>query len=139
MNILIIYDPYGDTYTTKINCLFDRNILWKITVFDDILFIDANGSSLRFTHNFDKSDIIICYIYNLDTGCNFERIAEYFKPLIEEILMTRDIELMKYLYKSLFPLLNKMMLTQRMIDEYELPQKVPTKSARNYFFENLFL
>jgi hypothetical protein len=131
MDVLIIYDPYEDTYTTVVDYLFDRDTPWRITISEDILFIDTHGSSLKFTYNLGRSGILVFYSSDLNLVCNFERITKYLEPLIEEILTTRDIKLMKYLYKSLFPLLNRTVITQRMIDEYELPQKVPTKSARN--------
>ncbi len=125
MSVCIIYDPYNDEYAES-STLTSYHTTWSIDIFDNRLYLSARENCLEFTR--DGTDLLVepffetykpyddVYIHEVD------RIVEHFKYLIREIFLTGDTEKMIYLYKSLFPLLNRTIITQRMIDEYELPK-----------------
>jgi hypothetical protein len=66
-----------------------------------------------------------------EKNINLTRIANLLEPLIKEVLATRNTSQMIQLHKHLLPLLDRIIFTQQIVDNYEIPQISITKSARN--------
>jgi hypothetical protein len=59
------------------------------------------------------------------------RLETLYLPLVDEYKETEDIEILVYIVRSLIPLLDRRIIKQSHIDDFELPPKSATKSARN--------
>lgn len=134
MRIAVVYNVFNDEYDVKENSFTDWDCGMYGICMNDSLVILVGLNYLIFTLDSEysvRTKFSRMFSELADLNIDFTRITKLLEPLIKEIFATRDISQMIQLHKCLLPLLDRVIFTQRIVDNYEIPQVVVTKSARN--------
>jgi hypothetical protein len=135
MSITLIYDVFNDEYNEIEKSQPDNSYTECSISVDEDIHITFADYYLRIrldSNNLLHAEFMPGWTTGLtEKNIDFTRITNLLEPLIREVLATKNIEQSIRLHKLLFPLLDRKFFTQRVVDNYELPQITPTKSARN--------
>jgi hypothetical protein len=135
MGIALVHNVYTDEFDIIENPLTEEDYgNCGISVSESGILVYVFVNEVMFSRDFSGTISGRLTTENSDfyqIKVKLTRIVNHFKFLIEEVFATKDVKLMIRLYKYLLPLLDRMIFTQEVIDNFELPKLSPAKSARN--------
>lgn len=125
MGTLLKYDYCTDEYE-----LIQNTNEW----YHEGLFLEVDCMTINFVkYVLVINDFLISEltVNGMDVDIYTKRLYCLYMPLIEEYRETENTEILIYIIRSLIPLFNDRIVEQSDIDNFELPPRGITKSARN--------
>lgn len=126
MSIAISYNIYTGEYDIVENPCSDEDygpcgICMENNI---VVYVDSNHLIFEPNSKYSVSARLTTASSDLtEKNIDFTRIADLLKPLIKEVFATRNTSQMIQLHKYLLPLLDRMIFTQQIVDNYELTER----------------